>query len=203
MMQDAELQTAIDACHKAGTGLIAMKVIALDVRQRSQLEAGRRIDTEQDRKLMKHFLQKGLTVEQAKIKMVLADERISSACVGMTRGANLASNVKAVLDGTKLTQADVAVLKEYAQQTRSDYCAGCAYICDSVLPETPYLSDIMRYLMYYNGYGDKKGARELFARIPKKARDKLLKIDYSLAEARCPQALPIAELVTEAVSKLA
>ena len=152
---------------------------------------------------MKHFLQRDLTVEQAKIKMVLADERISSACVGMTRGRNLASNVKAALDDTKLTQADVAVLKEYAQQTRSDYCAGCAYICDSALPETPYLSDIMRYLMYYNSYGDKNGARRLFAQIPREVRSRLLKVDFSLAEARCPQALPIAKLVAEAVSKLA
>jgi predicted aldo/keto reductase-like oxidoreductase len=180
-----------------------MKVIALDVRQRSQLEAGRRIDTQEDRELMKHFLQKGLTVEQAKIKMVLADERISSACVGMTRGTNLVANVKAVLDGTKLTRADVAVLKEYAEATRSDYCAGCAYICDPVLPEAPYVSDIMRYLMYCNSYHDKNKARELFAQIPREVRSRLLRVDYSVAEARCPQALPIARLVAEAVSKLA
>jgi len=46
-------------------------------------------------------------------------------------------------------------------------------------------------------------ARELFAQIPVEARRRLLSIDYSVAEARCPQHMPIGELVAEAVSKLA
>ncbi|MHC4597208.1 MAG: hypothetical protein ACYS19_19970 [Planctomycetota bacterium] len=51
--------------------------------------------------------------------------------------------------------------------------------------------------------GERHTARELFAQIPGKVRGKLLNIDYSLAEARCPQHLPIGELVAEAVGKLA
>ncbi|MBA7694372.1 hypothetical protein ES703_102981 [subsurface metagenome] len=46
-------------------------------------------------------------------------------------------------------------------------------------------------------------ARSLFAQIPTGVRNKLLDMDYNLAEARCPQRMPIRELVTEAVSKLA
>ncbi len=61
----------------------------------------------------------------------------------------------------------------------------------------------MRYLMYYNSYGEQKEARELFAKIPQKVRAKLLSVDYSQAEARCPQNLPIGKLMAEAVSKLA
>jgi len=57
--------------------------------------------------------------------------------------------------------------------------------------------------MYYNGYGDKDRARELFAQIPSDVKSRLLSTDYSLAEACCPQRLPIGELVAEAVSKLA
>jgi len=62
---------------------------------------------------------------------------------------------------------------------------------------------IMRYLMYYNSYGDRNRARELFAQIPVMVRGRLLSLDYRLAEARCPQHLPIGRLVAEAVSKLA
>ncbi|GAH59663.1 unnamed protein product, partial [marine sediment metagenome] len=76
-------------------------------------------------------------------------------------------------------------------------------ICDSALPDSPCVSDIMRYLMYYNSYGEQDKAKELFAKIPRKVRNKLLTTDYTLAEARCPQHLPIAKLVAEAVSKLA
>ena len=113
------------------------------------------------------------------------------------------SNVAAVLDKTKLTKQDSRVLSNYAQAVCSGYCAGCGNICDRALPDTPYVSDIMRYLMYYNSYGDRDRARELFAQIPRGVRNRLLAVDYSVAEAHCPQRLPIAQLVAEAVRKLA
>jgi len=185
------MQDAVDACHKAGVGLVAMKTQA------------KTIKTEEDRKLTLHFLQRGFTEEQAKIKAVLEDERFSSACVGMGNVAFLTSNIAAVLDKTKLTQTDKKVLAEYAKATCSGYCAGCAHICDSALPDVPYVSEVMRYLMYYNSYGEQENARELFARIPGKVRNKLLSTDYKLAEARCPQHLRIGKLIAEAVNKLA
>ena len=187
------MKAAIEACHKAGIGLIAMKT------------QGRRqkIETEEGRKLAKQFLQRGFTEGQAKIKVVLEDKRFSSACVGMENIATVDSNVAAVLDKTKLTQADREAFKRYAQATCSGYCAGCAHICDSALPDMPYVSDIMRFLMYYNGYGEKQMAKELFAEIPNSIRGKLLNTDYCLAETQCPQHLPIGKLVAEAVAKLA
>jgi len=193
LMQDPKLQAAIDACHKAGIGLIAMKTQGM----------GQKVETEANRKLFRHFVQRDFTEAQAKIKLVLEDKRFSSACVGMKNVSILNSDVAAVLDKTKLTRADIEVFKEYAKATCSGYCAGCAYICDSALADAPYVSDIMRYLMYYNSYGEQHAARELFAQIPGKVRDKLLSTDYSTAEARCPQNLPIGELIAEAVSKLA
>jgi len=192
-MQDAKLQAAIEACYKAGIGLIAMKTQAW----------GQKIETEADKKLAGHFLKKGFTEGQAKVKAVLEDKRISSACVGMRNIALLTLNATAILDKTKLTQADKDVFSEYACVTCSGYCAGCAQICDSALPEAASVSDIMRYLMYYNRYGDRDRARELFAQIPCEVRDKLLRTDYRLAEARCPQHIPIGERIAEAVSKLA
>ena len=199
LMQDAELQDAIEACHKAGIAIIAMKTTGRTTIKRFRLA----IKTEADKKLVKNFLQRGFTAEQAAIKLVLQDKRISAAPVQMENTRILADNVAAVLDKTKLTQADREVLKQYARTTCDGYCAGCANICNSALPDTPYVSDIMRYLMYYNSYGDKGRARELFAQIPGSVRNRLLNTDYRLAEARCPQHLPIAKLVAEAVSKLA
>jgi len=193
LMQDKKLSAAIDACHKAGKGLMAIKTQGI----------GQRIQTEEDKKLVQHFLQRGFTQGQAKIKAVLEDERFTSACVGMQNIGLLTSNVAAVLDKTRLTQADRNVFEQYARATCDGYCAGCSNICNSALPDTPHVSDIMRYLMYYNSYGEHAAARELFAQIPHNVRDRLLSTDYSPAEAHCPQHLPIAELVAEAVSKLA
>jgi len=200
--QDAKMQAAIEACYKAGIGLVAIKTLGHGLRQPW---AGNRIsiETEEDKKLAEHFLQRGFTEAQAKIKIVLEDKRISSACVRNENVALLTENAAAALDMTKLTQADTQVLNQYAQASCSGYCAGCANICDAALPDTPYVSDVMRYLMYYNSYGDHDRARELFAQIPAGVKSKLLSTNYRLAEARCPQHLPIGKLVAEAVSKLA
>jgi predicted aldo/keto reductase-like oxidoreductase len=169
LAQDAELQAAIDVCYKADIGLIAMKTLGM----------GQRISTDADKKLVNHFLQRGFTEAQAKIKLVLEDKRFSSACVGMKNVSVLNSNVAAAFDKTKLTQADRDIFKEYAETTCSGYCAGCADICNSALTDAPYVSDIMRYLMYYNSYGEQAEARRLFAQIPVGVRNKLLNMDYS------------------------
>jgi predicted aldo/keto reductase-like oxidoreductase len=195
-LQNKKLNAAIDACHKAGIGLIAMKTVGKG-------SAAKKITTEEERKLVEHFLKRGFTEGQAKIKVVAQDKRFSSVCVGRGNVRELDLNVAAVLDKTRLTQVDMEVFTEYAQATCSGYCAGCARICSEALPDMPYVSDIMRCLMYYNSYGEKYNAKELFSQIPAKARDRLLSIDYSVAEARCPQRMPIARLMAEAFNKLA
>jgi len=199
VMQDAEMQAAVDACHKANIGIAAMKTTGKTTIARFR----KQIETEAEKKMVAHFLERGFTPEQAAIKLVLDDKRISTAPVQMESVSIVTQNVAAVMDKTELTQQDKDVLREYARATCSGYCAGCAYICDSALPDAGYVSDIMRYLMYYNSYGDVDRARGLFAEIPAKVRTGLLRTDYSVAEARCPQHLPIGELVAEAVSQLA
>jgi predicted aldo/keto reductase-like oxidoreductase len=193
LMQNSEMEQAVKACHEAGVGLIAMKVL-LGVQKR---------EPEAEYKVVAHFLNKGYSREQALIKAVLEDKRITAACIRMENVTLVRSNVAAVLDKTKLTKQDRQTLSNYAQAVCSGYCAGCGNICDLTLPDTPYVSDIMRYLMYYNSYGDRDRARELFAQIPRGVRNRLLAVDYSVAEAHCPQHLPIAELVAEAIRKLA
>jgi len=199
VMQDPDMQAAIDACHKAKIGIVAMKTTGKTTISRFR----KKIETKAEKKMAAHFFERGFTPEQAAIKLALANERISSAPVQMENTKIIAQNVAAVLDKTELTQADRNIFKEYAKATCSGYCAGCAEICDAVLNDVHYVSDIMRYLMYYNSYGDQDRARELFAQIPVEVRSKLLGTDYSTAEARCPQRMPIGKLVAEAVSKLA
>ncbi len=191
-MQNPKLQKAIDACHRAGIGLVAMKTQGM----------GQSIESEKDKELTDHFIQKGYTAGQAKTKAVLQDKRISAACVRMENTAVLTANASAVLDKTKLTQNDMDVLKAYAFATCSGYCAGCADICGKATGN-PYVSDIMRYLMYYNSYGDPVQAKNLFAQLPLDIRNRLMVTDYAVAEARCPQKMPIAHLMTEARRKLA
>jgi uncharacterized protein len=194
-MQDAEMQDAVEACSKANIGLVAMKV-------QGQGPA-KNIETEGDKKLADHFIKKGFTEGQAKVKLVLNDKRIASACLHGDNITHLTLNIAAVLDKTQLTQADKDVFQDYALATCSGYCAGCSHICDLAMADRLYINEVMRSLMYYNNYGLHDQARETFAQIPLQARDRLLSVDYTAAEHRCPQHLPIAKLVAEAVGKLA
>ncbi len=191
LMQDKKLSDAVQACYDAGVGIIAMKTQGKEIKP-----------NEDDKKLTEHFIKSGFTEGQAKIKVVLEDKRITAACVGRGDITHLKQNVAAVLDKTELTQLDKEVLKTYAAETCSGYCAGCAHICDSVSAGVP-VSDVMRYLMYYNSFGDTQTARQLFAEIPQQTRDKILTVDYTAAESRCPQRLSVARLMSQAVRTLA
>jgi predicted aldo/keto reductase-like oxidoreductase len=193
VMQDKKMQAAVEACHKAGIGLVAMKTQAEEQQRMSKKEKG----------LIERFIKRGFTEHQAKLKAVWQDERFAAVCSQMDKLNILLSNIAAALDKTKLTKADMDYLKEYAAATCSGYCAGCGHICGSAVPQAPYVSKLMRYLMYYNSYGDHERARQYFAQIPAGVRKRLARADYSLAEARCPQNLPIAKFVAEAVTKLA
>ncbi|MDO8302975.1 MAG: aldo/keto reductase [Sedimentisphaerales bacterium] len=189
-MQNPEMQAAMDACHKANIGLVAMKTQAKGP------------STEGDKKLVGHFMEKGFTEHQAKLKAVWQDERIASICSAIPNVAILVSNVAASLDKTKLTQADMDVLKEYAAATCNGYCAGCASICGAAMPEAP-IRDVMRFVMYHDSYGSRQLAKEHFAGLDAGVRAKIASLDYTSAEQTCPQKLPIGRLMREAVNKLA
>jgi hypothetical protein len=201
LMQDKQMQDAIEACYKAGVGLIAMKTQSMRPRG-APAAADANAEAEADKKMIAHFLDKGFTEGQAKIKAVLEDKRVSSVCSAMSSTTILMTNIAAALDKTKLEAADMEVLRQYALETCSGYCAGCAHICEQAAAGVP-ISDVMRALMYHNSYGDKAQARQVFAEIPAQTRKRLLSVDYTVAESRCPNRMPIARLIADAVNKLA
>ncbi len=189
-----KLEAAIDACHQAGIGLIAIKTQGFGSKSLSA----------EEKVLTDHFTTKGYEEAQAKIKLVLEDKRFTSASVGMKTVEIVDSCAGAALDKSKLTQQDRQVLEQFAQTTCDSYCAGCANVCGAALPVgLPMISDIMRYRMYHENYGEPERARALFAQIPGDVRQQLLTTDFRQAEALCPQRIPIGELVTDACQKLA
>jgi uncharacterized protein len=199
LMQDKQMQDAIDACNKAGIGLIAMKTQAMRQRNAS---ADPNAEAEADKKMLAHFLEKGFTEGQAKIKAIMDDQRISTVCSAMSSTSMLMTNIAAALDKTKLAAEDMDILKQYAQATCSGYCAGCTHICELAASGVP-VGDIMRALMYHDSYGDIAQAKTVFAEIPADVKRRLLSIDYGVAESRCPNRMPIGKLVADAAAKLA
>jgi predicted aldo/keto reductase-like oxidoreductase len=193
LMHTDEMRRAVEACARAGIGLTAMKT-----------QGGGQVNTDSDTelKLAGRFLQKGFTDAQAKLKAVWENPDISCICSEMPNMTILISNVAAALDKTGLSARDMGLLRQYAQETRSHYCAGCADICESSIQGNVPVSDVMRCLMYARSYGNRHRGKTRFQKIPVNTRSQMTVTDYSLAEQRCPQKMAIGKLMREAVKEL-
>ena len=113
----------------------------------------------------------------------------------------LMSNIAAALDKTKLSFRDMELLQHYARETRPNYCAGCADICESSIQGNIPINDVMRCLMYSRSYGNLQRAKTQFQKLPVITRKQITLIDYSLAEQRCPQKMAIGKLMKEAAEE--
>jgi len=144
------MKAAVEAATKAGIGLTAMK---------TQGKSPIPTETEADLKLGGHFIQRGFTQHQAKLKAVWENPQIATICSQMPNLTILQANIAAALDKTSLTMADHAVLQQYAADTCSGFCAGCTQFCEATLGHQVPVGDVMRALMYHRSYGDHELAR--------------------------------------------
>ncbi len=192
-MQTKQMSAAVDACVKAGIGLTAMKTQA----ERSWFNFGK--ESKLGDELADRFMKKGLSHEQARLKAVWTDPRISSLCSQMTSMNLLKANVAAAVNPVTLSSTDMQLLKQYAQETSDQYCAGCGHICEASINHRVPISDIMRYHMYCQSYGCADWAKTRFGALTPKVRRRLKSTDFSAAEARCPQQMPIARLMRQAL----
>jgi predicted aldo/keto reductase-like oxidoreductase len=199
LMHTDAMKSAVDACVKAGIGLTAMKTQAKKFRGIG--EVGK--ETETAEKLTERFMEKGFTLEQAKLKAVWENTNIASICSHITNMTVLQANVAAALSKTKLSFEDQRLLEQYARETASHYCAGCAHNCESAINNEAPISDVMRYLMYSRCYGEPERAISAFKELPSRVRSRLGNINYKEAERKCPQGLHICRLMREAVIELA
>ena len=197
LMVDDAMNRALDACHKAGIGITAMKTQAASTWGHP---VGK--ETNAALKLTRQFMDKGFTVHQAKLLAVWSDPRITSICSQMENMAILKENVSAAVSNRTLTRRELDRLKDYDRITQSAYCAGCAKICESHLAQAVPVCKVMRYLMYAHSYGTPDRARRKFRRITNDIRKTMAELDYTAAEASCPRNMPIGRLMRAAVAEL-
>jgi hypothetical protein len=195
-LQDDATKKAIEACSKAGVGVVAMKTMA----KKSRNESPSNVPSEEREKVLDIFTSKGYSPEQARLKYVWQQEGVASICVMMKTVAQLGSNYAAAVDKTQLTAADIAAMNAYAKATCDGYCQACLKCEDGSFQNS--IPDVMRCLMYHNSYRDPSLAQDYFAQIPASFRSRLASGDFSAAEARCPNGLPITSLMREAAQKL-
>lgn len=173
---ESELNRAIDACKKAGIGLIAMKTM------------GGVSDSEET---VVEFQSNNYTLAQAKLKAVWADERIDTVVSEMHNIREVRENVAAAKSEWMLSRKEQNQLIQLADRTAHLSCMGCSHICENVTSRPIPIADSLRFLMYYEAYGKRDTARQLFQELPLSARNfepsELLK-----ASQLCPQKIDIA-----------
>ena len=194
LMYTDQMRRAVDACVKAGIGLTAMK---------TQGGGSVRTSTETELELAGKFLQQGYTDAQAKLKAVWENQAIASICSEMPNMTILMANVAAALNRTQLSSKNIRLLRQYTTETNSDYCTGCARICESAIDGRVPISHVMRCLMYLRSYGDRDRAKRTFYEIPSNKRRNIGSCDYTRAETKCPRQMAIGNLMREAIKEFA
>ncbi|MCI0529277.1 MAG: aldo/keto reductase [Nitrospira sp.] len=184
---DRELNLAIDACSKAGIGLMAMKTMA---------------SVPKDIEKVVEFRSQNFTLGQAKLKSVWADQRIDSLVSEMSSVKMARENITAAKSQKTIKAEEMHQLNRLAALTASYACNGCSHLCESAVGGKIAIADSLRYLMYYESYGKQARARELYQTIPLEARN-FETADLNKASAVCPQRIDIAARLGKAKSVLA
>ena len=153
--------------------------------------------------LTERFRHKGFTLEQAKLNLVWENPQIASVCSAMYNMTVLMQNVAAATGNVRLSQKDKNLLAIHAAQTSHQYCPGCTHHCQSGSEKDLPIGVVMRCLMYARDYGDRDLGKTTFQSLPAEMRRVISRTDYTEAERRCPNNLPIGELMREAAIELA
>jgi len=179
---NAELNKALDACKKAGIGLIAMKTLG---------------SIPDDAEEVVPWTSKNFTLTQAKLKAVWADERIDAIASQMGNVQHVQENAAAAISPVKLTMEEFVELNRLAAQTAHLYCKGCTHHCEACAGGRVRIADTLRYLMYYECYGQGEEARAMYRQLAAEERD-FAECDLRAAAAACPQGIDLAARLTHA-----
>jgi len=174
---DADMAAAVESLHQAGVGLVAMKVMAGGTR-------GRKTRPEMQRP-------GALT---AALKWVLKNPSIGTTVPSMTDMDQLDQNFKAMTE--TFSDADQKILTAWLDEIRPLYCRMCGQ-CDGKCPQGLPVSDVLRYLMYAEDYGQFPLGREKFLELP----TELTRVRCRLCPSctiQCPNGVRVAERLIRA-----
>jgi uncharacterized protein len=147
--ESKKLQQAMDACHKAGVGLVAMKTL----RGIKKEAAGKTVGD--------------LSVQQAVIKAVLSDERIATVCSAMENFKQLDQNTDVARAFKKaMSSEEIDQLRQTVLAMGMDYCPGCDACREGIASTHPHAHLATRYLSYFEQDGQRAHARELYRALP-------------------------------------
>ncbi len=165
----------LDKLNQAGVGLVAMKVMARAGRRgpgaaqpAPQVPAGR---------------------QAAALKWVIKNPAIATTVPSMTDNDQLAENFSVM--GQTFTDADSKVLTAAFHEVRPYFCSMCGK-CDGQCPKGLPARDLVRFVMYADGYGQFGLGREHFQRMS--AEHQAIRCgDCDSCAIQCPNGVRVAE----------
>ena len=132
-----ELKEAVASAARSGIGIVAMKTQAGGYKKEDM---------------------GGLSPHQAALKFVLRDQHVSNAVPGVTTIEQI-EECAAVM-GTVLSKKDVDALNEYQSHLQGRICTMCGG-CIGECPHGVAHGDLLRAVMYYEGYKNENLAAEV------------------------------------------
>ncbi len=147
---EPNLTEAIHAADKAGMGIIAMKVMAGGFRR---VQPG-----DKNAEILKR---PGAML--AALKWALINQGVATTVPSMTDMDQLDENLKAMTQ--PLSEGDKNTLAAQLEYIRPLYCRTCGE-CEGKCSQGLPVADVLRYLMYAEGYGQFALGREHFKELP-------------------------------------
>jgi aryl-alcohol dehydrogenase-like predicted oxidoreductase len=137
----------------------------------------------------------GLSYRQATVKWALTNSNVASVCVGITNFSQIREYAKAA--GSKITEPEIAMLRDYAGQMYDKYCRFCS-TCEASCPHEVAVADVMRYAMYFKYYGREKDSMELYGALPKGCSAAVCNGCSAPCESACPFGRKVKDELVEA-----
>ncbi len=175
------LEPALQAAAEAGLGVVAMKTMAGGFRKA-------RPGTDLHAKLSRE----GAML--AALKWVVRNPNVHTTVPSMTDLDQLEENMKAMAE--PFTEADQQVLAEYLRFIGPLYCRGCNR-CEGQCPKGLPIPEMLRCLMYAEGYGEFALGRERFVELPAEFREVRCG-DCMRCAVQCPNGVRVAERLMRA-----
>jgi aryl-alcohol dehydrogenase-like predicted oxidoreductase len=174
---DKSYGPALDKLHEAGVGLIAMKVMA---------RAGGRGRGAQP--------QRPANFGAAALKWTINNPAIATTVPSMTDNDQLQENFRAMSE--RFTDADSKVLVARLEEITPYFCRMCGK-CDGQCPKGLPVPDMVRFVMYADGYGQFPLGRENFQRMSQEHQDVRCS-DCTTCSVHCPNGVHVAARLTRA-----
>ena len=172
---DENLQKAVERASKAGIAVVAMKVMS-----GGDGYAGDAM--------------KGLNPFQSALKWVMNDKNVATTIPSITSFEQLDENFGTM--GTNMSWSDRKTLDKFANASDKLYCRTCGE-CTGICPGNVNIPDVMRFLMYADGYGEiELGRDEYKSLLSSESASRCTECDYCVVP--CANRLNIRERMLRA-----